>query len=266
MITEICRALGKEAGCFKLEYESSVTSTNTLLKERAEEAGDGTVLIAGHQCAGRGRSGKSFFSPEGTGVYLSVLLKEKEQIRDPGRLTTAAAIAACRAIEDTAGVEAKIKWVNDIYVSGKKVCGILTEASLIPGSGIVAWAVVGVGFNVYAPENGFPEDLRETAGAVAGRRRGEEDLRPALAGAFLRELHGLLSYLQAPALYDEYRTRCFLLGQPVFVLRGEEKIPATVVDLAPDFSLLVRYDSGSQERLCSGEISIRPASSFFGQV
>ena len=109
---------------------SSVTSTNTILKEMAEQgAKEGTVIIAEEQTAGRGRTGKQFYSPKGTGIYISILLRPDIPAEESLFLTTSAAVATARAIEDVSDKRALIKWVNDIYLEDKKTCGILTEGA-----------------------------------------------------------------------------------------------------------------------------------------
>ena len=247
--------LGSESGAFTLEVYDTVSSTNTLLKSKAERAPDWTVLIAGKQTAGRGRIGRSFYSPSGTGIYLSVLLRQNIG-PDPGRLTTAVAIAACRAIEQCTGRTAQIKWVNDVFIEGKKVCGILTEASVNYETGIPDCIIAGIGFNVYPPSDGFPSELSQTAGAITESR--QANLRSRLAAEFLLLFRKACENLNSVELLEEYRKRCFILGEPIFVLRGEERIPATAISLREDFALIVRYEDGREEALRAGEVSIRP--------
>ncbi len=253
--TALLQALGPAADLFHPEVFASLPSTNTYLKENAQRLPDGAVAVAGHQTAGRGRVGRSFFSPESTGIYLSILLKRAFPPEDQGRLTTAAAVAACRAIERCTPVQPRIKWVNDVYVSGKKVCGILTEGSVCSETGISRWAVTGIGFNVYEPEGGFPQDLQSVAGSIAPERK--EGLRVRLAAEFLKEFHTASADLYRRELYTEYRKHCLILGKPIFVLRGEERIPALALDLNEDFSLRVRYEDGTESALSAGEVSVR---------
>ena len=160
-------------------------STNTALRALAEAgAPEGTVYIAQGQTGGRGRMGRSFFSPAGTGLYLSLLLRPTawEPTR-AAQLTAAAAAAMCEAIRQVTGREPGIKWVNDLLLEGKKVCGILTEASFSMESGVLEYAVLGLGVNVYRPEGGFPGELEGIAGAVL--ESPGEDVRSRLAGEFL---------------------------------------------------------------------------------
>ncbi len=248
--------LGKDADRFHLQVVSTITSTNTVLKTRAAESPEFTAIVAGCQTAGRGRIGRSFYSPADTGVYLSILLRPDLQAKDAVRITTAAAVAACRAIEECTEEVPSIKWVNDVFVRERKVCGILTEGSVNLETGGLDWAVCGIGLNVYEPKGGFPEELSGIAGAICRER--SNDCRCALAAAFLRAFAALYDSLDKPAFASEYRARCFLLGKPIRVLKSSGTVDAVALDVDGECGLLVRYDDGSTEVLQSGEVSVRP--------
>ena len=161
-----------------------VTSTNTVLRQMAEEgAEDGSVLLADSQTAGRGRMDRRFYSPPGTGLYLSLLLRPRIPAADAVRITACAAVAAAEAIEEVSGRRTAVKWVNDILLDGRKVCGILTEGSVDPLTGLLRYAVVGIGVNITPPPDGFPPELRTVAGAVC--ERNEPGLRCRLAALLL---------------------------------------------------------------------------------
>ncbi|MFR1266371.1 MAG: biotin--[acetyl-CoA-carboxylase] ligase [Gemmiger formicilis] len=150
----------------QIEVVDRLPGTNAALRSRADAgAREGLVLIAQAQSAGRGRGGHSFYSPPG-GLYMSILLRPEIGARQAVGLTAMAAVAAARAAERLCGVPITIKWVNDLWKNGKKVCGILTEAVLDLESGMLDYAVLGLGFNVAAPADGWPEDLRDVAGAL----------------------------------------------------------------------------------------------------
>lgn len=230
-------------------------STSTWLKERERDLPAGFVLIARRQSAGRGRQGRSFFSPGGTGLYMSVLLRPALTPKNAALLTPAAAVAAARAVEACFPVRAAVKWVNDLYVDGRKVCGILAESALGNGPFPLRYAVLGAGFNIAPPEGGFPAELADVAGAITERcRQGD---RERLAAAFLRELYPLLASLPETPFLEDYRARCFLTGREVTVLNPAGPYPALVLGVEDDFSLRVRRPDGREERLAAGDVSVR---------
>ena len=240
-----------------LEVLSTVDSTNTYLKSKAAETPSWHAAIASQQTAGRGRMGRSFESPANTGVYLSVLLRPDLPAQEALKLTTASAVAACLAIEECTDSKAQIKWVNDVYVNGRKTCGILTEASIDLESGGLDWAVMGIGFNVYEPEGGFPEEIRGIAGAITAER--SRDLRSRIAASFLKHYYDIVELGRLEGFAEEYKRRSFIIGERVNVLRGGSSRPARALDIDEECRLIVEYEDGSQEALSSGEVSIRPA-------
>lgn len=234
-----------------------VTSTLSLVREKAAEGmPEGYVVIANEQTAGCGRRGRSFSSPAGTGIYMSLLLRPTRFSSEQAiRITTIAAVAVCEAIETVTDEKAEIKWVNDIFVKGKKVCGILTEASFGTETGILEYAVLGVGINVYRPREGFGEALEQIAGAVFEAPR--EDAKNHLTAAFLNSFMNYYAALDRMDYADEYRKRSLAIGRRVNVISGEQKKKALVLGIDDACQLLVRYEDGTEETLSSGEISIR---------
>ncbi len=234
-----------------------VSSTNTLLKEQATlGAAEGTVMTARSQTAGRGRRGRSFFSPKGSGLYLSLLLRPKLSPEEVAMLTTAAASAAALAIEEVSEKKAGIKWVNDIWLDGRKVCGILCEAGY-KSDGSLDHVIVGAGINVTAPPEGFPPELADIAGAVFSADEAPFEARERIAAAFLNHFTRFYTNMGAREYFPEYKKRSFLLGREINVLRGGDAIPAAALDINDECHLLVRYPDGSTEYLSSGEVSIR---------
>ena len=279
-----------------LDVFDTVDSTNTVCLQRASSGDRSTyAAVAGGQTRGRGRRGRSFFSPDGTGLYMSILLRpEGLQADQAVRFTTVAAVAVSEAIEDVSGKTASIKWVNDIYVSGRKACGILTEASFNPEDGTLDYAVVGIGINVYEPQGGFPEDIKDRAGALDGPVMCRQSSQSAHDIAEINKvlenggrnrlaaeiLNRFFSYLDddltpsassvsgaslkapgsgtAPRYAAEYRRRCFVIGMDVDVIKaGSEPREAHVLGVDDECRLEVRYSDGKEETLSSGEISIR---------
>lgn len=242
---------------FAVTALENTDSTNTCVRRLAEDgAPEGTVVVAAAQTAGRGRSGKSFLSPAGTGLYMSVLLRPQLAMGDALLITTAAAVAVAHAVERVAAVTAQIKWVNDVYVDGKKVCGILTEGALDLENGGLRYAILGIGINICPPAGGFPPELAPIAGALT--ETGGEALRAPLAAAVLDEFFALYPHLTEKSFYDDYVSRSLLTGRQIEVLRGGMHLPATALGIDRDLHLRVRYADGSEENLAAGEVSTRP--------
>lgn len=240
----------------QLLVQPTVTSTNALLRElAADRAPEGTVVIAGEQTRGRGRLGRSFYSPADTGLYLSLLLRpEGFSPAQAVRMTTMAAVAVCQAIEAVSGRNARIKWVNDIFLDGRKVCGILTEGSFDLETGSLNSIILGVGINVYAPADGFPRELEQIAGAVLPEPI--TDGRSRLAAEFLNRFLEL--YRQQDSTYAaEYRRRSLVLGRQVLVITPAEQKTALALDVDEECRLLVQYPDGKTEALSSAEISVK---------
>ncbi len=241
-----------------VQVEPSVTSTNDVLRQQAEAgAPEGTVLIAAEQTAGKGRRGHSFYSPPDTGLYLSLLLRPKLEAKDALSLTTCAAAAVALAIEDCAGIDAGIKWVNDVFCRGKKVCGILTEAALDLESGGLQYAVVGLGVNLFPPEGGYPPALADIMGAVFDARPQGLEARSQLAGRILERFFAFYERIGEKPFFADYKKRSFLLGREVEVLERGLVRPAVALDLEPDFSLRVREADGTVRALSSGEVRVK---------
>lgn len=238
-----------------VQVYGTVSSTNTLAKDAAEEgAPEGTVIVAAEQTAGRGRLGRTFCSPPDTGLYMSVVLRPSLAAEKALNITTAAAVAVCRAIEQLSDRTACIKWVNDVFMDGKKVCGILTQAAFEPETGGLSYAVLGIGINVRAPKGGFPDEIRDIAGAVF--EDGEGD-RCALAAAVLDAFFAEYRRLQDGAYIEEYRARSLLDGHAVTVHAPTGDRAATALCVDEDCRLRVRYDDGGEEALSFGDVSIR---------
>lgn len=239
-----------------IEVYKNVSSTNTVLREKASAgAPAGTVVVAARQSGGRGRMGRGFYSPADTGIYISLLLRPELAAEQAVLITTMAAVAVCKAIESAANAEPEIKWVNDVFLNGKKICGILTEAAFDMESGALEYAVLGVGINAYAPAGGFPEALKDVAGYVFPAR--ERDLRNRLAAQFLNEFFDLYARPDQREFVDEYRRRSMVTGKRISVISAGEPRQATAIAIDDDCRLRVRYDDGQEQLLSSGEISIR---------
>ncbi len=242
---------------FHIEYVQQTGSTNNDLKQRARDgAPAGLVLVAGRQTGGRGRLGRTFHSPQGCGLYASVLLRPDIPLADVNRITCYAAVVLHQAISGMTDGAVGIKWVNDIYRNGKKVCGILTESAAAP-DGTVVYAVIGFGVNLIAPQGGFPADIAQTAGSVFDGGGAFEARRAAL---LQRVLDGLSHYeeaLRSGHFMRQYRDASVLRHTPVVVHDGVSERDATALDIDERGRLHVRYDDGADAYLAAGDVSIR---------
>lgn len=253
-LNNIKKFLLPELSSLEISVYPSLPSTNSfLLETAAQETSSDRVVIAEEQSSGRGRKGRSFFSPKGSGLYISILLHPDLSPRDSLKLTPAAAVAVCNAIEKVSGETPQIKWVNDIFMRGKKVGGILTESRLSANS--LEYAVIGIGINIYPPENNFPIEIENIAGTVFHQKL--PDVRPRLAAEILNSLFEYLPKLRSSALLDNYRKRCFVLGKEISFISNGIQTHATAINIDNDFRLVVRLQDNSLQSLSSGEISIK---------
>lgn len=254
---EIRSLLSDEARDIKISVVDVTGSTNEDMKKRAREGEDEiSLLIANSQTSGKGSKGRSFFSPDGTGVYMSLLLRPDCTAEESTLLTPMAAVATALAIEKVTGTETKIKWVNDIFVDSRKVSGILTEGEARKDGHGLEWAVVGIGINIKRPEDGFPAEIKDIAGAVYD---GTENLRNRIAAEVVNGFVRFYKRLTDRDFYEEYRKRLFILSREVTVTLADESFIATVVDLDPMFRLKIRLSDGSERLLSSGEVSVKVA-------
>ena len=240
----------------QLEFFDAVDSTNNVCKKLAESGcPEWTMAFAREQTAGRGRNDHTFFSPPDTGLYMSAVLRPAIAAGDAVLLTAAAAVAVAKALEKICGVKAGIKWVNDIYIDGKKVCGILAEASLKPGKECPEYVILGIGINVSPPKGGFPDEIKDTAASVA--KDVITDLKSRVAAEVLNELYSYCQCLSFKGYYKDYKKRCFVLKKRVTFEKDGECVTATAVGITKDFELIVRDDNGKRHVLNSGEISVK---------
>lgn len=231
----------------------STDSTNTQAKKLAlEKATHGTLVLAEEQTAGRGRAGKNFFSPKDTGLYMSLILKPDRGISDPQMITVAAAVAVCKAIEKQTNLKPKIKWVNDIYLDGKKICGILTEAVTDFESGGIENIVVGAGINCSTTESMLPEELRGIVGSLGVEGLSRNRLAADITGGILDCFYKLDDH----NIIEEYREHSMMYGREISFMRDNEKVLADVTEINDAGNLVVRLKSGENLVLNSGEVSL----------
>lgn len=253
----IRRFLKPEYRDLDLTVLPTAPSTNALVREKANQGRpEGCIIIACEQTAGRGRYGRQFFSPVDSGVYLSLLLRPTAYSPQQATcLTAAAAAAMCQAIEAVTGQHPGIKWVNDIFLHGKKVCGILTEAAVGLETGALDYMVLGAGVNLYPPAEGFPEEIQSIAGSVLDHSCPEA--KNQLVGEFLNRFWDFYSHPECRTYLEDYRARSLAVGRNVTVLSAGKAVSAYAYGIDDDFRLLVRYENGDTEALSYGEIRIQ---------
>ena len=253
----IRRFLKPEYRDLDLTVLPTAPSTNALVREKANQGRpEGCIIVACEQTDGRGRYGRQFFSPVDSGVYLSLLLRPMAYSPQQATcLTAAAAAAMCQAIEAVTGQQPGIKWVNDIFLHGKKVCGILTEAAVGLETGTLNYMVLGAGVNLYPPAEGFPEEIQSIAGSVLEHSCPEAKNR--LVGEFLNRFWDFYSHPECRTYLEDYRARSLAIGRNVTVLSAGKAVSAYAYGIDDDFRLLVRYENGDTEALSYGEIRIQ---------
>lgn len=247
-----------KAADYRVDVRQALMSTNALLRKMAQRgAPDGTVLIANKQTAGYGRQQRVFFSPGG-GVYLSLLLRPNYSPAELLALTPTVAVAVVDTVQTLTGRSASIKWVNDVYLDDRKVCGILTETAW-RADGQIDYVVIGIGVNVLPPVGGFPMHLEPIATSLYPIGTSPQRHRSDFVVTLLNRLAELLSCPASPEIHASYCRSCFIPGRTVMVIsaNGEEQ-PAVALEIDDQYRLLVRYPSGKTEALMSGEISIKP--------
>lgn len=232
-----------------LEYFSSVDSTNNVCKRMLADGRQGAFLVAANkQTAGRGRQGKSFYSPADTGIYFSLVLRPNSSLQNAVTATTAAAVAVCKGIEKLTDRRPQIKWVNDVYLGDKKICGILTEAVTNFEEGTVDSVIIGIGINISTDD--FPHEL-DQAGSL------DTDVnRNALVAEVVDELVKI-AVTDYNEFIDYYRSHSYVLGKKINFIQNGRVTPATAVAIDETGGLIVELEDNSTTTLRSGEISVR---------
>lgn len=250
-----------------------VDSTNNVLKLTAADNINTpsnkkrpVVCISEEQTAGRGRRGRSFYSPKDTGIYISFLLYPDVPISEAAMYTTIAATAEAKAIENVTGLPVDIKWVNDIWMRGKKVSGILTEASSSIEDGSLEYVIVGIGINLYEPEGGFPDEIKDIAGAVYSENIQVENLRNNIAAELIIQfMKYYYEGLNSPTFLEDYKKRCFVIGKDVELMSPDHNSlnpdgtnpTVHVLGINNKCYLHVLFNDGHEEYLSGGEISVK---------
>jgi len=252
--------LTPSAAACPIEVHDEVDSTNLVAKRLAiGGAVHGTCVLAERQSAGRGRFDRSFYSPPGSGVYLSMVLRPELPVQRLMVLTAFTAVAVCDAIEQVASLRPQIKWTNDIVWSRQKLCGISTETSMESETGRVQYAVIGIGINCNQRREDFPAELQNVATSLLAATGKRLD-RNALAAAVISRICDMCSRgleSERGIWLSQYKKDCMTVGQEIRVVRGSEQRRGTALDLDDNAALVVRFEDGSVETVNAGEVSVR---------
>jgi BirA family biotin operon repressor/biotin-[acetyl-CoA-carboxylase] ligase len=238
----------------------TVDSTNNYAKTLAiEGAPSGTAIVADEQTGGRGRLGRSFQSPKGKGIYVTLLYRPHMAPIQAVNLTAYVAVALCDGIEAATGVRPGIKWTNDIVLGGKKLCGILTEMAVEGESGTLQYIITGIGINANHTPADFTPDVEPIATSLY-QQLGKPVDRGRLCACIINALDKMYALWEQgidAGCWQRYRDSCLTLGKPVRLMRGDQSQEAFAEDIDPDFGLIVRYPDGRRETITAGEVSVR---------
>lgn len=251
------KAIAKKINIFK-----TIGSTNVTAKKLAVDgATHGTVVISEEQTKGRGRLGRTFYSPASKGIYLSIILRPKFSISNSVLITTAASVAVCHAIMSVIKCDPKIKWVNDIYIENKKVCGIMTEAITDFESGEVDSIILGIGINFSTSKTDFPKEIQDIAGSLmsmVGKCNQSGDItRNQLVAKLINNITNVCDMALSRNHLDEYKMRSTILNQKIEVHALNEVIEAFAIDINDNGGLIIRTNDGEVSSINSGDVSIK---------
>lgn len=228
-----------------------IDSTNSCAKKLAVDgATHGTLVVADEQTHGRGRMGRSFYSPPSTGIYMSIILRPDREVSEMSTITCGVAVAVCNVIERLTLTRTTIKWVNDIYINEKKVCGILTEAVTDFETGMIEYIVVGIGINVKTEE--FPDELKNKACSAFILNFSRNEIIAKIA----KEVQKVYNNVGDESIIQEYKNRSFLLGKEIIYYKKNESFKAIAVDVNNDGNLIVKDENDQFITLKSGEVSL----------
>lgn len=230
-------------------YYPVIDSTNNEAKRLANDSGGKSMLlVAEEQTNGRGRQGKSFYSPPLTGIYMTLVTHPMSRLANAVTATTAASVAVCRAVEELTQLKPKIKWVNDVYLDGKKICGILTEAITDFETQTVSSVIIGIGMNIKTID--FPSEVENAASLNVNISRVK------LIACIANHLNRILC-CDYSEFITYYRSHSMIIGEQIHFIKNAKVMPATAMDIDDTGGLVVRLENGEITTLRSGEISIR---------
>lgn len=249
----------------KIHILDEVDSTNNYAKTLPNLSCP-NIIIANSQTAGRGRLGRSFYSPHSKGLYMTIAFEPDFSLDKSMLITVVSALAVCLAFEEIVGLGPKIKWVNDVYLQDKKVCGILTEAETNFETGHISRIILGIGVNCF--EQNFPDEIKERAAYIGASPK--EFTRSELAASIIKNFFGLLENFDKKKILRQYKSRSMILGEQILLYgtsygampeNGGHGVKARAIDIDDNGGLVVEYMEGRNARqmdtISSGEVTVR---------
>lgn len=236
---------------------SEIDSTNNYLKKLASDGEkEGKLVVACKQTGGKGRMGRSFYSPDNTGIYFSLLLRPNFPIEQSLLLTVMSAVAVAETVKDYSEADIKIKWVNDVYADGKKLCGILTEGSISLENNGLDYAVIGIGINIVEPKGGFPQDIIDVATSVFPGKKAPSDAKSKIVGEVINRIFDMY-YSKDTTFIEKYQNMSYLDGKEINIINSDRVESAVVLRIDENCRLVVKTGNGDIKKLSSGDVSVK---------
>lgn len=238
---------------------STIDSTNNEAKKKLNEKMEQDILILSEeQTEGKGRLGRVFVSPASTGLYMSLVLHDVSSEKNSTLVTTVAAVAVCRAIEKLTNKTPQIKWVNDLFLNEKKICGILTEGIINMETQTTESIVLGIGVNITVSKENVPKNLQDIIGGIFDSQKNEQNItRNQLAAEIMNQFYPLYQEMESKEYLNQYRERCFVLGKEVSFKKNNEELEGKAVAIDDEGGLVVERKNNERLTLSYGEISIK---------
>lgn len=233
-------------------YYDTINSTNARAKlfcESHQNTDIDVLFVANHQSEGRGRLGRSFYSPSDSGLYMSLVTTPPKDTSDMVCLTTAAAVCVTRALEELCNIKPQIKWVNDIYIDNKKVCGILCEAVTNDKTNAIDYVIIGIGVNISTTD--FPKEISDIATSI-----GQDINRNELCAKITDNLINMKSAIANRSFINEYKAHSLVLGKEITYTENGKTKSATAIDIDQNGGLIIKTADGIKT-LSTGEITVR---------
>lgn len=252
-----------------IKFFDVIDSTNDYLKKNNEDIkATMAVAVANEQTLGRGRKGRKFFSAKNSGIYISMLVRPKIEVKNCLFITIMSSVAALEAINEFLDVDLKIKWVNDLYIDDKKVSGTLTESVLNSEGNGFLYVISGTGINVFMPEDGFDNEIENIAGALTKRNTDIDNIRSKIAAKFIEKFYNyyklyfdgefsLDNTFDVTDILEKYRNNSYLTGKDIYIIGNDEEKTYKVIGINDDGNLIIKGNDEKIITLNAGEVSVR---------